>query len=89
MIHKNIIYLCAHFLQSLHVHFPKSLQGLKLMQKAKKNSIDIGSRQSGTLKPINMRRMFTNVDDEDEVDEVADLEKRIKLVKIEWCKLKR
>ena len=61
------------------------LQGLKLLQKAKKDkNLEIVSRKDGG-KPVNMRRIFrgkmkTDIDDEDneDTDELLDLEMKIK-----------
>ena len=61
------------------------LQGLKLLQKAKKDkSLEIITRKEGG-RPVNMRRIFrgklkTDIDDEDneDNDELMDLEMKIK-----------
>ena len=54
-----------------------------MLQKAKKNNIDMISRKPSALKPINLRKKFRSPndnegDDDQETDEIADLEERIR-----------
>ena len=56
-------------------------QALQLLQKAKKNTMQVVSRQRVNPRAINMRKIFKDDryrdDEDDETDEIADLEKRI------------